>query len=380
MLHRMLCSTAIAAAMIACLPDFASGRGHYTLSRFDTSDAPLNGLEPYEPHLNNRGQVAYRAGRYAVLGDQLYGFQDIDGQRLQGVIDSPYATMSLNNAGELAFYANRGAAGIGIFTTDRFAFGGPFGPFLNPITLNDTGQISYEAPAGSTGDTSVYVDRTLVAGPGTVIGGRTLNNAVAPSLNNRGQVAYIGVYVDGGGGIFLDDAFLLGRGSVIDGRTLFFAFGPSLNDDGQVAFLSTFDAGGFGIFTDDRFVAGVGSTIDGRTITNTFSFLDINNRGQVAYGALINGGEGIFVDDRFVAGTGTTVGGLTIAGVRRLYDFNTPSINDRGDLAFWARFTDGTSGIVLAHPVPEPSSLAMLGLGIAASATFAARRNRVRRS
>ena len=369
MLRRLLACTAFAGAMIACLPAVALGRGHYTLSLFDTSNAPLNGLEPFEPHLNNRGQVAYRAGRYAVLGDQLYGFSAIDGQILRGVIDSRSATLSLNNAGELAFAANRVPVGVGIFTTDRFVADAGF--LRNSITLNDAGQVTYDF-----GD-AVFLDRSLVAGPGTVIEGRTLSLAVAPGLNNRGQVVYRGNFVGGGGGIILDDALLVGNGTIIDGRSILFPFAPSVNDDGQVTFVSIFEGGGLGIFTNERFIAGPGSTVNGRTLTDLFSFLDINNRGQVAYGAYFEGRqEGIFVDDRFVAGTGTTVGGLTIAGVRRLFDFTTPSLNDRGDVAFWARFTDGTSGIVLARPVPEPSSLAMLGLGLAGTVAIVARRAR----
>ena len=188
-------------------------------------------------------------------------------------------------------------------------------------------------------------------------------------------MAYQGLFVGGGGGIFIDDAFIIGRGSVVDGRTLTSAFAPSLNDGGQVAFVSLFD-GGFGFFTRDRFIAGPGSTIDGQTITGLFSFLDINNRGQVAYGAVIEGGEGIFVDDQFVAGTGTTIGGLTISRVNRPSAFDTPSLNNRGDVAFGALFTDGSRRIVIARLVPEPASLAMLGLGLCASATIGVRHSR----
>ena len=44
---------------------------------------------------------------------------------------------------------------------------------------------------------------------------------------------------------------------------------------------------------------------------------------------------------------------------RQFQDIELAQINDRGELVFWASFTDGSSGIFLAT-VPEPSVAAML--------------------
>jgi len=52
-------------------------------------------------------------------------------------------------------------------------------------------------------------------------------------------------------------------------------------------------------------------------------------------------------------------------------DYASPDgriLNNSGQAAFWAQFTDGTSGIFLSRPIPEPSSLMLaLVLGISAS-------------
>ena len=151
----------IAALAMICLPDFALAKGQYTFEILDTSNLPLFLVpQPYEPHLNDRGQVAYRVGGYAVLGDELFGISSIDGQQLRGVIDSRAATLDLNNSGEIVFIANTAGGGSGLFTRDRFV--AQVG-ITNGPRLNDAGQIAYDQGQ------RVLLDGSLVAGPGTVV-------------------------------------------------------------------------------------------------------------------------------------------------------------------------------------------------------------------
>ena len=41
-----------------------------------------------------------------------------------------------------------------------------------------------------------------------------------------------------------------------------------------------------------------------------------------------------------------------------------PSLNDLGNVAFFASFEGGGSGIILGTPIPEPSTVALLGIGL----------------
>jgi hypothetical protein len=122
-----------------------------------------------------------------------------------------------------------------------------------------------------------------------------------------------------------------------------------------------------GIFTQDKLLVEEGSMLDGRLLSYIPPLgTAINEAGTVAFHGFFTGGSGLFTQEGFVAGTGTVIDGREIDYVSSL---GRLALNDHGDLAFHALFTDRTEAIVLARRVdasiPEPSATQMTGIGLA---------------
>jgi hypothetical protein len=182
-----------------------------------------------------------------------------------------------------------------------------------------------------------------------------------PSLNRTGTVAYsYSIRSD----VYAEDAIKIGDGgepttlySSRDG--VFSAFGdPVLNDGGTVAFLASLVSGGSGIFAGD---GGPLTTIatTGSTFASFASAPAFNNGGGSAFLArLTAGGDGIFTGpaaavDKVIA-TGDVLSGSTVTELH----FFRQGLNDAGQVAFFARLDDGTSGIYRADPAnqsPRPA-------------------------
>ena len=108
-----------------------------------------------------------------------------------------------------------------------------------PVTLAIASLIASSAGSAQAGDYAL----TIVAQPGDTIGGKTLTGVGAPSINNRGVVAFPASF-SGSVGIFTQSALVVQTGDTIGGKTLADIGGaPSINDLGDVAFLGFFTDG-----------------------------------------------------------------------------------------------------------------------------------------
>jgi hypothetical protein len=319
------------------------------------SEYPFNTL--YSPALNDAGRIAFIAGSgnsiwsdrsgsltlVARGGDQAPGTPN--GVVFDYIAFYQQQTPELNDAGQTAFTAEVTGSGVDYFT-NRWGI--------------------WSEGSGSLALVARYGDHA----PGTPSGvnfGNGLNAPFEPVLNNAGQVAFksfltgsgvdstndSGIWSDVSGSLALvaregDHAPGMPNGVVFADRIgAGFDFAVELNDAGQIAFQAKLTDGtnsfGIGIWATDR----AGAL---QLIARTGDLLEV------------------------APGDFRTIGGLLFG----LYeptgnsDGRGSGFNNSGQLAFWASFTDGTSGIFVSNrvAVPEPSTL-LLGaitlLGLFAS-------------
>ena len=282
----------------------------------------------------------------------------------------------LNNAGQTAFRGflnsssgtNSGiwseGGGSGLALVVRLGSTAPgtsnnFTVFANPV-LNDTGQAAFHGYLNSSTGTNRGIwsegggsGLVLVAREGNSAPG-TSDNFTAlglPVLNNAGQTAFSGflnsssgtnsaIWSEGGGNGL---ALVARKGNIAPGTNDSFAGFDhiALNNAGQTAFAGRLDWRGAtdrGIWAED--LLGVLTLI-------------------AREGDLLDVDDGPGTDLRrissldFVAGTGNG-------------DERASGFNDLGQLAFFAKFTDGTSGIFISDlvAVPEPTSVVLGALGL----------------
>ena len=345
-----------------------------------------------------------------------------------GVVPSP----ALNALGTVAFVARFEGSGAGVFTGNGGALTTittiatpPFGNPFSPPSINDSGMVA--VPAG---------DRILAGNGGPLVtiadtAGQFKNfvSGYSASINSGGTVAFTASLDSGGGGYFastggivtplflsslslgtsfsfaMNDAGTLGfratkpdnitgivtlnGGSVttiVDSTGPFNYFGsaPSLNGVGRVAFAAGVngrDGGVFGIYSGN---GGALTTI--ADLAGPFSYLgdfdtylpSINASGMVAFSAGLDaGGGGVFIGNGTITSeviqAGDPLFGSTVLGAGVF----PRSLNDAGQVAFYYELANGTTGIAIANPIPEPGSAALLFGGLLA--IFSSRRRRALR-
>ncbi len=308
-------------------------------------------------------------------------------------------TPVLNDAGQTAFYARLTDA------TNN-----------NSIWSEGSGSLTLVARAGS-------------HAPGTPSGVNYGNDFETPVLNDAGQIAFFATNLPGSGVVLgINDGGIWSEGSgslalvarvgdhapgTPNGVNYYDVYDPVLNNAGQTAFLAVLTSigvnGGLGtglwsegsdslalVARSDDPAPG---TPDGVNFSN-FNFFDVpfvlNDAGQTAFLASLTGSgvdstndRGIWATDsngdlQLIAREGDplqvapgdlrTVGGLGVdTGLENgasNSDGRPTFFNNRGQLAFWAGFTDGTSGIFVSNRVAVPEPSAFLLAAAAITATF----------
>jgi hypothetical protein len=324
------------------------------------------------PALNARGEAAFGA---TVKGHQEGLFRSSGGVPAVMARDRRFfrfGDVSINAAGDVAFEGSpRSGLGEGIFRSNGMKIvqiagtrdAGDF-DFVNAgPSMNRQGRVAFIGERIVGGD---FIDG-VYAGSGA--GVQAVYDETGafddfngnPAINDRNDVAFLATLDNGTSGLFV------GRGgtsftTVADDTgplTGSLAWSdPSLNDHGDVAFSAGTnpDFGDNGSSTSSGIFlwqGGVLTTVVEGGFDQFFSLGDpsLNNLGQVAFVAEPTFGQQIlvtgpdFVENRVLA-SGDTLYGRTVQNIA----FSREGLNDAGQLAFIAYFTDGSSGVFIATP------------------------------
>lgn len=348
-------------------------RYSYTSSIVDDTGEVTNAV--FAEPLSGSPRIVARSGQQATAtGSTFLGFGDTE----------------INNSGRILFSA-------------ALESDGPGGSQTGIFREQEDGQIEAISIGGD-----LVPDQPI---EGARFGNLFINNI---RLNDQDDVVFRRQVTDASGsnigfGVFLQSAgeqlqTISLSGELAPGTEGDFRFGGAssieLSETGELAFASslvgveTNEPNQFGLFTTrDSEVELVARTGDTTPTSNneffTFQELSINRRGQIGFQATLSSSgsflndSGIFIFDplsglREIA----TIGDLVdvsedpattdlreisflslVDGSVNAFDNSRDFFNDRGQVAFLASFTDGTSGLLVSDPisVPEPSTVWVVG-------------------
>jgi len=279
-----------------------------------------------------------QSGIYETQSGQVGGGTNI--VNTNGILSSFAPGLSINDSQTVAFLANLDSGGQEIFKSN----GNPTTPTYITHCTTSSG---IDCPVNGSG-------------------------SYEPSINNDGTVAFVS-----GNGVFTGDGS--GQNSIIVSDPNSFLNGSyreaNINNSGWVSAFAHNVGPGQIIFSSD---GNDGSIIVGNDVSPSnggdFWYLgtsSINNSGNVAFEARQAGkgtrsitdktGVGIFTGFDSVADKVVAVGDyLKNAAGQNIVDsqivdlsFDRQSLNDSGEIAFWAKFANGTEGIYRANPFGE---------------------------
>jgi hypothetical protein len=289
-----------------------------------------------------------------------------NGQTLSGFSSFP----AINDSGAVVFAASETGVGQGIFkwkdgavTRVASSGAGVLSAFGNAPVIDALGDVVFDANV-ATGGRSIFLQgdtssKTIVNSQDQGLIARFLG---APSVNREGTVAFFGARTG-----FTSQAVFAGDGGplriVVDtANSDFTGFqNVAINSTGKVVFVADRSDGSEGMF-----VAGSPNEVAGRASpAQLIDVVDTNNPDFIGFGDPVINNFGIVADEAFrsdgsieiLSGTRHRVTARTNVVDREFTEFEHPSINDEGAVAFFAVKSSGVQGIYMevtggASPVP----------------------------
>ena len=328
------------------------------------------------PFLNNNGTVAFTG----ILDNGDEGVFTGHGGPLTTIAISSFNDFNpptINNRGQVAFMLreDNSGAGIGVFVGDGGSLipiadsSGPLGDMNSVPYINNRGDVVFWSKLDAGGE-GIFLGNTN-GGPLVTITDtqsepdNTLGSA--PSINASGGIAYTKHF---GLPINSDGLFLSKNGNVttlvdpFSGFNVFSNSGTMINDPGTTVFhAASLGSNLPGVYTADANGITPVALNDPAAMLLNPRTPAINNRGTVAFVADFQGNPGLFVgpdpvEDQVIS-VGDTLDGQKVIGI----DF-LRGMNDRGQLAFTAILENNRQGVFVANPVPEASTIVLLGIGL----------------
>ena len=339
----------------------------------------------------SRGVESPAIRRVAVTGQAVPGGGTFD----RFSVESLPIVAPINSKGQVAFFATivRGRANEGFFVAsgtrigklvtdgDRVPGGGVFSGFgRHPLpTLNDAGELAFAATiTGARAVEGVFVASprgiravALAGGAAPDISSGTFANLDTPSINNRGEVAFLAtvrrgresieaIYLQSGG----KTRKVVAQGDPAPAGGTFAGFGPpSLNGSGLIGFAAVVEGRAVpgGVFVAKagaiKMLVGAGEdTPDGGIFAKFSERIAVNETGIVAFNAMLKGaplGAAIYVVDdraRKVVGLGEAAPGGGVYSHFGLW----PSLTASGAVVFVASVDGG----------PAPVAVFVTGRGV----------------
>jgi hypothetical protein len=327
------------------------------------------------PAINSRGAVAFVATQNGTE-QEVFKWDRRDLRTIASTSGTNFTffgdSVAINAAGVVAFQAslNTGGRAAGIFTSDGLTTKtiinsteqGLPGVGIGPPSINAAGTVAFEALRNGLKSTIIFTGNGGALTQVLDSLNSNFGSFGAVAINARGEIVFLGVHKDRSQGIFLavpnlDEAgksenLPAGAVSVVDvvNNFDFFGFGdPVINDAGVVAD-SAGGVAGLEIFSGNA--RGITARTDpSSALFAEFEHPSMNNRGAVAFSAFeTNGAQGIFVEltggasPVAVLQTGDPLFGSTVTAVT----VGRFAFNDHFQLVFGYELADGRSGIAIA--------------------------------
>ena len=228
-----------------------------------------------------------------------------------------------------------------------------YAPTVYLPSLNDGGSAVYTG--GATTGAGIYIGPSGTSVYNSLVD-PALSFYVSPASMNNSHVVVYGASRDGIEGVYRESAIpVIRSGDAVSGGIIVLSGlqRPVINDSGTVAFMGRLDENGPG-----SGVFGVYTTTDGASVTRVgtspIDRISINHSGAVVYRRTLSGGagSGIYIGrpgalDQPVIEQGATIDGSTLLGAFIWEE----SLNDKGQVAFYANLADGRWGVYRADPV-----------------------------